>query len=57
VDRYACANHYRRSTCDNGCAVRREKIEARILDGFKGKLVTPTPRQRQFASFALSGIV
>jgi hypothetical protein len=34
-----------------------KKIESRILDGFKGKLVTPTPRQRQFASFALSGIV
>src|SRR5689334_10161882 len=40
-ERYSCANHYRRGTCDNGHTVRREAIETRVLDGLKEKLIAP----------------
>ncbi|MFN7023389.1 MAG: recombinase family protein [Pseudorhizobium sp.] len=38
--RYACLNHHRRGTCDNGRSITREKIEARVLSGIKDKLVS-----------------
>ena len=38
--RYACLNHHRRGTCDNGRSITREKIEARVLAGIKDKLVS-----------------
>lgn len=39
-NRYACLNHHRRGTCDNGRSITREKIEARVLSGIKDKLVS-----------------
>jgi DNA invertase Pin-like site-specific DNA recombinase len=38
--RYACLNHHRRGTCDNGRSITRDKIEARVLSGIKDKLVS-----------------
>src|SRR3546814_7258347 len=40
-DRYGCSNHYRRGACTNGHTIRREEIEARVLEGLKHKLVAP----------------
>ncbi|GLS22931.1 resolvase [Labrys miyagiensis] len=39
-DRYACLNHQRRGTCDNGRTITREKIEQRVLSGLKERLVS-----------------
>lgn len=38
--RYACLNHHRRGTCDNGRSITRQNIEARVLTGLKEKLVS-----------------
>jgi site-specific DNA recombinase len=40
-DRYGCANHINRGTCDNKRSVARTAIERRVLEGLKAKLVTP----------------
>ncbi|MGN7774373.1 recombinase zinc beta ribbon domain-containing protein [Phyllobacterium sp. 22552] len=39
-NRYACLNHHRRGTCDNGRTITRDKIEARVLTGLKERLVS-----------------
>src|SRR3546814_13421739 len=40
-NRYGCSNHYRRGACINGHTIRREEIEARVLEGLKHKHVAP----------------
>ncbi|WP_316228319.1 MULTISPECIES: recombinase family protein [unclassified Bradyrhizobium] len=39
-NRYGCLNHHRRGTCANNRTIMREKIEARVLAGLKGRLVS-----------------
>ncbi|HEY0124961.1 MAG TPA: recombinase family protein [Rhizobium sp.] len=39
-NRYACLNHHRRGTCDNGRSITRDKIEAYVLIGLKERLVS-----------------
>ncbi|WP_200883986.1 zinc ribbon domain-containing protein [Rhizobium sp. YS-1r] len=39
-NRYACLNHHRRGTCDNGRSITRDKIEARVLTGLKERLMS-----------------
>ena len=39
-NRYGCLNHLRRSTCDNGRTITRDKLEARVLAGLKDRLVS-----------------
>ncbi len=39
-NRYACLNHHRRGTCDNGRSITRDRIEARVLTGLKERLVS-----------------
>ncbi|WP_374900913.1 recombinase family protein [Brucella endophytica] len=39
-NRYACLNHHRRGTCDNGRTITSDKIEARVLTGLKERLVS-----------------
>ena len=39
-NRYACLNHDRRGTCENGHSITRDKIEARVLAGLKERLVS-----------------
>ncbi|SOC92277.1 Site-specific DNA recombinase [Rhizobium sp. AN5] len=39
-NRYACLNHHRRGTCDNGRSIIRDKIEDRVLTGLKERLVS-----------------
>ncbi|WP_425646815.1 recombinase family protein [Agrobacterium leguminum] len=39
-NRYACLNHHRRGTCDNGRSITRQNIEARVLTGIKERLVS-----------------
>ncbi|MCD4512201.1 recombinase family protein [Brucella pseudogrignonensis] len=39
-NRYACLNHHRRGTCDNGRSITRQNIEARVLTGVKERLVS-----------------
>ncbi|HEY0123232.1 MAG TPA: recombinase family protein [Rhizobium sp.] len=39
-NRYACLNHHRRGTCDNGRSITRDRIEARVLIGLKERLVS-----------------
>lgn len=40
-DRYGCANHRNRGTCDNGSTLGREHLEHRVLDGLKTRLMAP----------------
>ncbi len=39
-NRYACLNHHRRGTNDNGRSITRQNIEARVLSGLKERLVS-----------------
>lgn len=39
-NRFACLNHHRRGTCDNGRSVTRQNIGARVLTGLKERLVS-----------------
>ena len=40
-DRYGCATRRSKGTCDNSRTVKRQEIEARVLEGLKRRLVTP----------------
>jgi len=40
-DRYGCLNRYRRGTCENSHTVKRQEIEARVLNGLRHNLVSP----------------
>ncbi|HEY6432147.1 MAG TPA: recombinase family protein [Acetobacteraceae bacterium] len=40
-DRYGCATRRGKGTCDNGRAITRQRIEARVLHGLKDRLLAP----------------
>ena len=40
-DRYACSNHVNSGTCSNTRTIRRERLEARVLEGLKDRLLAP----------------
>jgi site-specific DNA recombinase len=40
-DRYGCATRRAKGTCGNGRTIKRQEIEARVLDGLKERLITP----------------
>jgi DNA invertase Pin-like site-specific DNA recombinase len=40
-DRYACSTRKQKGTCDNRLTIKREEIEARVLDGLKERLLEP----------------
>ena len=40
-DRYGCATHRSKGTCDNNVTVSKQEIEARVLGGLKDKLLAP----------------
>jgi site-specific DNA recombinase len=40
-DRYACATRRQKGTCDNIRTITRQKIEMRVLDGLKERLLAP----------------
>jgi hypothetical protein len=40
-DRYGCATHRSKGTCDNSSTVSRQEIEARVLGGLKERLLAP----------------
>jgi site-specific DNA recombinase len=40
-DRYGCANHFNRGTCQNGRTINRFALESRVLTGLKQRLLTP----------------
>jgi hypothetical protein len=40
-DRYGCATHRSKGTCDNSATVSRQEIEARVFAGLKEKLLAP----------------
>ena len=40
-DRYGCATHRSKGTCDNNATVSRQEIEERVLGGLKEKLLAP----------------
>ena len=40
-DRYGCATRRSKGTCNNYATVNRQEIEARVLDGLKGRLMAP----------------
>src|SRR5579875_3163948 len=40
-DRYGCAAHRQKGTCDNSSTITRERIEARIMGGLKERMLTP----------------
>ena len=40
-DRYGCASHRSKGTCDNKATVSRQEIEARVFAGLKEKLLAP----------------
>ena len=40
-DRYACSTRRQKGTCDNSLTIARQEIEARVLEGLKGRLLAP----------------
>ncbi len=40
-DRYGCAAHRSKGTCDNGRTIKRQEIEGRVIAGLKDKLMAP----------------
>ena len=40
-DRYACSNHVNSGTCTNTRTIKRERLEVRVLDGLKDRLLAP----------------
>jgi site-specific DNA recombinase len=40
-DRYGCATHRSKGTCNNNATVSRQEIEERVLGGLKGQLLAP----------------
>ena len=40
-DRYACSNHVNSGTCTNNRSIRRDRLEARVLEGLKERLLAP----------------
>ena len=41
ASRYACSNARNRGTCSNHHSIRRDELEARVLDGLRTKLMHP----------------
>jgi len=39
--RFACSNHLDTNSCGNGRTISRAKIEQRVLDGLRDKLMAP----------------
>ncbi|MBZ9650369.1 recombinase family protein, partial [Sphingobium sp. 3R8] len=39
--RFACSNHVDTKSCANGHSITREKLEARVLDGLRDRMMTP----------------
>ena len=39
--RFACSNHIDTRSCSNGHSIAREKLEARVLDGLRDRLMSP----------------
>lgn len=39
--RFACSNHLDTNTCSNGRTITRTKIEQRVLEGMRDKLMAP----------------
>ncbi len=50
-DRYGCAGHRDRGTCNNDLTIRREEIEERVLAGLKEKLLAPELVKEFMAEF------
>jgi DNA invertase Pin-like site-specific DNA recombinase len=40
-DRFACSTRKQKGTCDNRLTITRQKIEARVLEGLKNRLLAP----------------
>ena len=40
-DRYGCATRRQKGTCENNRTITRQKIESRVLDGLKDRLLAP----------------
>jgi site-specific DNA recombinase len=40
-DRFACSTRKQKGTCDNRLTITRQKIEARVLEGLKNRLLSP----------------
>jgi site-specific DNA recombinase len=51
-NRYACLNHVRRGTCDNGRTITGEQLEGRVLAGLKEKLVSSEAVAEAVAAYA-----
>ena len=39
--RFACSNHADTKSCANGHSITRDKLEARVLDGLRDRMMTP----------------
>ena len=51
-DRYGCATHRGRGTCDNGQTITRQHIEARVLGALKSGLLTRERVEEYVRAFA-----
>ena len=40
-DRYGCATRCSKGTCNNARTIKRQQVEARVLEGLKDRLLTP----------------
>ena len=51
-DRYACMTHIRSGGCTNRRTIARERLEARVLDGLKQKLMVPEVAAEAMRAYA-----
>jgi site-specific DNA recombinase len=50
-DKYGCANHRNKGTCENHLAIKRPELEARVFAGLKEKLLAPELVKEVVAEF------
>jgi DNA invertase Pin-like site-specific DNA recombinase len=51
-DRYACSKHVNSGTCTNTRSIRRERLEARVLEGLKERLLAPEVAAEAMRAYA-----
>jgi DNA invertase Pin-like site-specific DNA recombinase len=51
-DRYACSNHVNSASCTNTRSIRRDRLEARVLEGLKERLLAPEVAAEAMRAYA-----
>lgn len=52
ADRFACSNHISKGACSNSHTIPRGELEARVLCGLKGRMMTPEIVEEAMRAYA-----